>query len=46
MNDSNKKDKVILDEIKELIIKINYHDQMLSQKKKNILNTYTILNKN
>ncbi len=28
MNDSNKKDKVILDEIKELIIKINYHDHL------------------
>ena len=28
MNDSSKKDKVILDEIKELVIKINYHDQL------------------
>ena len=28
MNDSIKKDKVILDEIKELVIKINYHDQL------------------
>ncbi len=28
MNDSSKKDKVILDEIKELVIKINYHDHL------------------
>ena len=28
MNDSIKKDKVILDEIKELVIKINYHDHL------------------
>ena len=28
MTDSSKKDKVILDEIKELVIKINYHDQL------------------
>ena len=28
MNDSSKKDKIILDEIKELVIKINYHDQL------------------
>ena len=28
MNDNSKKDKVILDEIKELVIKISYHDQL------------------
>ena len=28
MNDSSKKEKAILDEIKELVIKINYHDQL------------------
>ena len=28
MNDSIKTDKVILDEIKELVIKINYHDHL------------------
>ena len=28
MNDRNKKDKVILDEIKELVSKINYHDNL------------------
>ena len=28
MNDSSKKDKVILDKIKELVIKINYHDHL------------------
>ena len=28
MNDSSKTDKVILDEIKELVIKINYHDHL------------------
>ena len=28
MNDSSKKDKIILDEIKELVIKINYHDHL------------------
>ena len=28
MNDSSKTDKVILDEIKELVTKINYHDQL------------------
>ncbi len=28
MNDSSKTDKAILDEIKELVIKINYHDQL------------------
>ena len=28
MNDTSKKDKVILDEIKELVIKINYHDHL------------------
>ena len=28
MKDRSKKDKVILDEIKELVIKINYHDHL------------------
>ena len=28
MNDSSKKDTEILDEIKELVIKINYHDNL------------------
>ena len=28
MNDSSKKDKVILDKIKDLVIKINYHDHL------------------
>ena len=28
MNNSRKKEKVILDEIKELVIKINYHDHL------------------
>ena len=28
MNDSSKTDKAILDEIKELVIKINYHDHL------------------
>ena len=28
MNDSSKKDKVILDKIKELVMKINYHDHL------------------
>ena len=28
MNDSSKKEKAILDEIKELVIKINYHDKL------------------
>ena len=28
MNDSSKTDKVVLDEIKELVIKINYHDHL------------------
>ena len=28
MNDSSKKDKIILEEIKELVIKINYHDHL------------------
>ena len=28
MNDRSKTDKVVLDEIKELVIKINYHDHL------------------
>ena len=34
MNDSSKTDKVILDEIKELVIKINYHDHLYYKENK------------
>ncbi len=34
MNDSSKTDKVILDKIKELVIKINYHDHLYYNKNK------------
>ena len=30
MNDTSKKNKVILDKIKELVSKISYHDNLLS----------------
>jgi len=48
MNDSSKKDKVILDEIKELVIKINYHDQLYyNENKQKISDTeYDALRKN
>ena len=48
MNDSSKTDKVILDEIKELVIKINYYDRLYyNENKQNISDTeYDILRKN
>ena len=48
MNDRIKKDKEILNEIKELVIKINYHDHLYYNENKQKINDseYDALRKN